>query len=136
MFVPFCCELNGSPTFEKYFDVSNILQHSFKCRSYVTYMLENFHLSSLKLQTRNETYSVGPIRSIPGPGISKMYNILSRVGMTIDGVLDSIFDLLTTYTHDTLSTINYSTTANLQNSQITTAPAKPFPSLLSSPAVP
>jgi hypothetical protein len=34
------------------------------------------------------------------------------------------------------TTINYSTTANLHNSQITTAPGKPFQPAVSSPAVP
>jgi hypothetical protein len=36
-------------------------------------------------------------------------------------------DLLTSYTHDSLSTSNYSATGNLHNLQITTAPDKQFP---------
>jgi hypothetical protein len=53
--------------------------------------------------------------------------LLSRVWVAIDGGLDWILDLLTTYTR-LGTTSNYSATANLHNSQITTAPAKPFPS--------
>jgi hypothetical protein len=42
--------------------------------------------------------------------------------------LDWSLDLLTTYTHDSgLQTIMYSATANLHDSQITTAPVKQFP---------
>jgi hypothetical protein len=37
--------------------------------------------------------------------------------------------ILTTYTCNPVSTCNYTSTANLHNSQITTAPAKPFPAL-------
>jgi hypothetical protein len=44
--------------------------------------------------------------------------------------LDWWLDFLTIYTHDLLSASNYSSTADLHNSQITTAPAKPFSSLL------
>jgi hypothetical protein len=36
-------------------------------------------------------------------------------------------DLLTTYTHDSGTTNNYSAIANLHNSQITTSPTDPFP---------
>jgi hypothetical protein len=41
--------------------------------------------------------------------------------------IDWWMDLLITYAHNSELTSNYSTTANLHNSQITTAPAKPFP---------
>jgi hypothetical protein len=34
-------------------------------------------------------------------------------GVTLDGVLDWILDLLTTYTHDSGTTSNYSATAKL-----------------------
>jgi hypothetical protein len=41
--------------------------------------------------------------------------------------LDWWLDLLTTYAHDLRTTSNYSASTNLHNSQITTAPVKPFP---------
>jgi hypothetical protein len=45
--------------------------------------------------------------------------MLSCVCVTVDGVLDWILDFLATYTHIAIT--------DLHNSQITTAPAKPFP---------
>jgi hypothetical protein len=45
--------------------------------------------------------------------------------VTIDGISDSWFDLLTSYTAWFGITSNYSATINLQDSQITTVPAKP-----------
>jgi hypothetical protein len=44
-------------------------------------------------------------------------------GVNIDGVRIGDSDLLTISTHDSETTSNYSATANLHNSQITTAPA-------------
>jgi hypothetical protein len=45
--------------------------------------------------------------------------------------MDWILDSLTDHLHTPLGTkSNYSATANLHNSQINTAPAKPFSSLL------
>jgi hypothetical protein len=105
-------------------------------------MLGHLHLPSLKLERgnildtghtvvitwRNETYSAGPIRSITGPGIRKVYNkqtVICRgdyrrgFGMDI-GFIDHL--------HRHVSTSNYSATANLHNSQITTPPAKHFQS--------
>jgi hypothetical protein len=52
--------------------------------------------------------------------------VLSRVWVTIDGGLDWILDLLTTYTTRLETTSNYSAVANLHNSQLTTAHAKSF----------
>jgi hypothetical protein len=46
--------------------------------------------------------------------------------VTIDGVLDWILDLLTTYTHDSELQAVTVAIANLHNSQITTAPPKSF----------
>jgi hypothetical protein len=56
------------------------------------------------------------------------YLILSpSMNGALDGFLYWMLDLLTTYTHDSeLQAVN-NTTASLHNSQITTAPAKPFP---------
>jgi hypothetical protein len=49
--------------------------------------------------------------------------------------LDGWYDLLTTYTYELVSTRNYSATANLHNSHITTALAKLFQPAVSSLAV-
>jgi hypothetical protein len=51
--------------------------------------------------------------------------------VTIDEVWIGGLDILTTCAHHSeLQVANYSTTANFHNSQITTAPAIPFSSLL------
>jgi hypothetical protein len=62
------------------------------------------------------------------------YSLMSCVGVTINGVWtgDSIDHLHTRLAN----TSNYSATANLHKSQITTAPAKPFKPALSLPAGP
>jgi hypothetical protein len=60
-------------------------------------------------------------------------HIVTCMCVTIDGIwIDEFIDHL--YTRLGI-TSNYSATATLHSSQITTAPAKPFPSLLSSLAV-
>jgi hypothetical protein len=46
--------------------------------------------------------------------------------VTTDGVLATILDLLTTYTHNFETTSNYIAIANLRTTQITTAHAKSF----------
>jgi hypothetical protein len=62
------------------------------------------------------------IASLDSLKMSSEHYVLSRVYVTMDGV---------DYLHTPLgTTANYSATANLHNSQITTAPAKPFSSLL------
>jgi hypothetical protein len=61
----------------------------------------------------------------------KKENIVMYKGVTVDGVWIGELDLLTPYTHH----LKLQAISNLRTSQITTAPAKPFPSLLSSPVV-
>jgi hypothetical protein len=61
-------------------------------------------------------------------------NIMSRVKVTLNGVLNWILDL---YIYTRLGiTDNYSAIANLHNSQITTAPSKSFQPVVASPTVP
>jgi hypothetical protein len=58
--------------------------------------------------------------------------------MTIDGVVDWILDLLTTYTHNMelqVNTLNYSNIANLHSLQSIRAHAKSFQPSVSSPAI-
>jgi hypothetical protein len=59
-------------------------------------------------------------------GKAKYCHVLG-VCVTTDGVWIGESDLVTTYTTWLVTTSNYSATADLHNSQITTASAKPFP---------
>jgi hypothetical protein len=57
---------------------------------------------------------------------SQFWQKLSRVGVTIDGVWIGEY-IYWPFIHRLVSASNYNATANLYNSEITTATAKPFP---------
>jgi hypothetical protein len=86
------------------------------------------------LSSRNRVFYISQCYSVVAiSNLLAMVLVSSNIGVTTDEVwIGEWIDHLYTWF---VSTRNYSTTADLHNSQITTAPIKPFSSLVSSPAV-